>query len=418
MNKYTVGVDIGTSKICAAVGKLDKDGELQIVGITTEPSNGVKKGVVVDIDSTAESIRNCIIQLEKMINMKITEVNIAMPSCSTELIWNKGIVAVLSENKEVNDDDVERVIKAAKVIQISTDKQIIGFEIEQFILDGHEEVIEPVGMSGSKLEVEGQVVVSDSSIFNNLLKSVEKAGLRIKNVILQPSALADLIIGREESKIYTSIVDVGAETIDIFIFKGNKICFTDVIPLGGSIISNDISQCLKLPFSIAERLKVKYGSLKNDKKEFNEKIKVNVDYNDTVYVSTEELNEIIIARVEEIIEIIEKKLVESGYYDKITNLVLVGGGLSFFDGIIELGRNTFNKLFRIGAPQYVGTSSPIYSLTVGLLSYASTVEDDRADTFVEDYDEEEDYSLKRKISNKGESDNFVSKLKKFFVEFF
>lgn len=417
MDKYTVGVDIGTSKICAAVGKVDRNGDLQIVGITTEPSSGVKKGVVVDIDSTAESIRNCIHQLEKIINIKITEVNLAMPSYNTEIIWNKGIVAVLSENKEVTNDDVERVIKAAKAISISIDKQIIGFEVEQFILDGHQDVIEPIGMSGSKLEVEGQVVVSPSSIFNNLVKSVDKAGYKIKNVILQPSALSDLIIGREESSIYTSIVDVGADTIDIFVYKGSKICFTEVVPLGGNIITNDISQCLKLPFTIAERLKVKYGNIKNDKTEVSENIKVNLDYNDTVYVKQNELNEVIIARVEELIEIIGQKLVDSGYFENISKIVLVGGGLSFFDGINELGRKAYNKIFRIGTPQYVGTSSPVYSLTIGLLSYSSSM-DGEAETLVKETSNNENYSIKVNNDGRKENENFVTRLKNFFIEFF
>ncbi|MDP4178722.1 MAG: cell division protein FtsA [Bacillota bacterium] len=417
MDKYTVGVDIGTSKICAAVGKVDRNGDLQIVGITTEPSSGVKKGVVVDIDSTAESIRNCIHQLEKIINIKITEVNLAMPSYNTEIIWNKGVVAVLSENKEVTNDDVERVIKAAKAISISIDKQIIGFEVEQFILDGHQDVIEPIGMFGSKLEVEGQVVVSPASIFNNLVKSVDKAGYKIKNVILQPSALSDLIIGREESSIYTSIVDVGADTIDIFVYKGSKICFTEVVPLGGNIITNDISQCLKLPFTIAERLKVKYGNIKNDKTEVSENIKVNLDYNDTVYVNQNELNEVIKARVEELIEIIGQKLVDSGYFENISKIVLVGGGLSFFDGINELGRKAYNKIFRIGTPQYVGTSSPVYSLTIGLLSYSASM-DGEAETLVEETSNNENYNAKVSDDGRKENENFVTRLKNFFIEFF
>lgn len=417
MDKYTVGVDIGTSKICAAVGKVDRNGDLQIVGITTEPSSGVKKGVVVDIDSTADSIRNCIHQLEKIINIKITEVNLAMPSYNTEIIWNKGVVAVLSENKEVTNDDVERVIKAAKAISISIDKQIIGFEVEQFILDGHQDVIEPIGMSGSKLEVEGQVVVSPSSIFNNLVKSVDKAGYKIKNVILQPSALSDLIIGKEESSIYTSIIDVGADTIDIFVYKGSKICYTEVVPLGGNIITNDISQCLKLPFTIAERLKVKYGNIKNYETEESENIKVNLDYNDIVYVKQNELNEVIIARVEELLEIIGQKLVYSGYFENISKIVLVGGGLSFFDGISELGRKAYNKIFRIGTPQYVGTSSPVYSLTIGLLSYSSSM-DGEYETLVKETSNNENYSTKANNEGRKENDSFVTRLKNFFIEFF
>lgn len=203
MNEYVVGIDIGSSKVCAAAGRLDKYGKIQITGITSVPCSGLKRGIVVDIDNTAEGIKNCIEQLERMVDSKITEAYISIPLEICELALNRGVVAVSSEDREIRKNDVERALKAAKIITIPSDKEIIGVIPEQFIVDGYDNITDPVGMCGLRLEVDAQIVLCQSTIISNLFKSIKKTGINIVGMVFQPLANAMSVLNNEEMKIGT-----------------------------------------------------------------------------------------------------------------------------------------------------------------------------------------------------------------------
>ena len=371
MNEYIIGIDVGSSKICAAAGKFDKNGDIQIVGVTSIKCNGIKKGIVVDIDSTSESIKNCIFQLEGIIDYKIDEVFISLPVCISEIIDNKGVVAVSSEDREIRKSDVERVLKAAKIITVNSDKEIIGLIPEQYIVDGFDRIKDPIGMSGLRLEVDAKVILSQTTVINNLFKSINKADIKVRGIVYEPLALSEVLIEKEEKEIGTAIIDAGAETIDISIFKNGVIKFADAIPYGGNIITNDISVCLKLPFSEAEKIKLKYGDIKNDNNVSKSKISVKASYNNAIEIDQNLLIEIINARVEELLSIINSKIIQSGYKNEISGVTITGGAISFMTNIDVLAEKILDKPVRIGVPHFVGSSNPMYSCGIGIVKEAS-----------------------------------------------
>ena len=413
MNEHIVGIDLGSSKICGAVGKLSSNGKLQIIGITSVVCSGLNKSVVIDIDSTAEAIKQCITQLERMTDIQISEGYISLPGGICELVRNTGMIAISSEDREIKQSDVDRVIEAAKLISVPSDKEIVGVEPEQYIVDGYDNIKDPRGMSGVRLEVEAQVVMAQSTVVSNLLKSVKRAGIKVNGIVLQPSAISEAVLRKEEKDMGIAIVDVGAETIDISIYKGAKLKYTSILQLGGNNITNDISVCLKVPFSEGERLKLKYGSLVKGKEIDVEKIRVKDSYDNFTDIDNNLLVDIIEARVEELLNLIKRNLLNSGFYKEISGVVIVGGGISLFRGTTELSKEIFNKSVRIGSPDYVGAASPIYVTAVGIVVQAGN-NLKTSNSFSEELDEGK-WSKKQNKSGKNE---FATKIKGFFADFF
>lgn len=419
MNDYIVGIDIGSSKVCAAVGRLDRQGNLQIIGITTASCHGLKKAVVIDIENTSESIRNCIEQLERMVDIKIKDAYISMPGGLSELIWNKGVVAVSSEDREIKTSDVERVLEAAKMISVPQDREIIGVLHQQFIIDGYENIKDPVGMSGLRLEVDAQVVTAQTTVISNLIKSVNRAGIRISGIVLQPSAASAVVLSKEEMEMGAALVDVGAETIEISIFKDGVLQHINMIPLGGNSITNDISLCLKLPFSESEKIKIKYGNITKEQKMTSERIKVKpANYDQIIEVDQGMLNEIMSARVEELLYLIRKRMKDSGYFDEISSVIFIGAGFSFIKGVQEMSRQIIGKSIRIGSPEYVGASSPAYAGAVGIIKEVFNRSKDIGE--FEDMKEQSSAVEKAKPKKKKEKDDsgVIVKIKEFFTDFF
>jgi cell division protein FtsA len=418
MDEYIVGMDIGSSKICGAAGKIDKQGKLQVVGVKSVSCSGLKKGIVVDIDSTSESIKDCIEQLNRMIDKEITSVYISLPGGICELIPSQGVIAISSEDREIRKNDIQRVLNAAKVISIPSNKEIIGVIPKEYMIDGYDNIKDPIGMSGLKLEVDAHVILAQTTIVSNLIKSVRNAGLSVSGIVLEPLAISQVALKKDELKMGAALIDVGAEKIDISVYKNGNILYTEMIPFGGSTITNDISICLKIPFSEAEKLKLKYGSIEKSNSLSTNSIKANVGYNDLIQVDYSTLIDIIEARVEEYLALIENKLQMSGYHNDIAGIVIAGGGISYLKGVCELGRDIFNKPVRIGAPEYIGTSNPVYNTAVGIIkdviktsNYSENV---RKIKEVKVYKEE-------KLSEKNlanENTGVLSKIKGFLADFF
>lgn len=423
MDEYIFALDIGSSKICGAAGKIERTGGIQIVGVTTVPSNGLKKGIVVDIDSTASSINNCIEQLKKMIDREITKVFISLSGGMCELIPSKGVVAVSSEDREIKKSDVKRVLNASRIISIPSNKEIIGVIPKQFLIDGYDNIKDPVGMSGMKLEVESEVIVSQTTIVNNLLKSVQKSGLEVEGIVLEPLAVAQAVTKRDENLINIAIVDVGYEKTDIAVYKNGNLKYTESIHLGGNAITNDIAVCLKIPYSEAEKLKIKYGSMYRTSFITDESIKVNVSYNESIMVSSHNLMEIMEARIEEIFLLINDKLKSSGYMDEIATIILAGGGISEFSNISEFGRTILNKPVRIGAPDFVGASNPIFNTAVGIIkdAYFSTNFNNFKKNNQIDFESNNKLNKHNKSNTNSKAfknENVITKIKDFLADFF
>lgn len=414
MDKYIVGIDVGSSKVYGSVGRVDRNGKLEIVAIASANCSGIKRAVVVDIENTADAVRNCILQLERMVDMKITHAYISLSGGICEFKKNKALVAVSSESREVNESDVKRVLDAVSNVSISSDKEIIGVVPEQYIIDGYDNVKDPLGMSGSRLEVEAKIIIAQTLVVNNLFKSFNKIGINLSGIILQPIAASQVVLSTEEMRTVTAIIDVGADTSDISVFKGNNLCFSDVINLGGNNITNDISICLKIPFQEAERIKTRFGSVRKISANADEIIKINAAYNEESEVKLSMLNEIINDRVEEIITYILKKLNKSGYYKEISGVIIIGGGLSLFDGVCDLAKEIIGKNARIGMPGYVGATSPIYTNCIGILQ--DVVRTLKVKDANEDFDDLTDEKPWNNIKKDGSS--LVFKIRKFLGDFF
>jgi len=417
MNEQIVGIDLGSSKICGAVGKISSNGKLQIIGITSVVCSGLNKSVVIDIDSTAEAIKQCITQLERMTDAQISEGYISLPGGICELVRNTGMIAISSEDREIKQSDVDRVIEAAKLISVPSDKEIVGVEPEQYIVDGYDNIKDPRGMSGVRLEVEGQVVMAKSTVVRNLLKSVKRAGIKVNGIVLQPSAISEAVLRKEEKDMGIALVDVGAQTIDISLYKSGKLKHTSIIQLGGDNITNDISVCLKVPFSEGERLKLKYGSLVKGKEDDAMKIRVKDSYDNLMEIDNNLLVDIIHARVEELLHLIKRNLLNSGFYKEISGVVIVGGGMSLFRGTNELSKDILNKPVRIGSPEYVGAANPLYVTAVGIVLQAvnnlktSNSSLEESDEYLHDNKWLKNQNIKGK-------NRFASKVKGFFADFF
>jgi cell division protein FtsA len=417
MNEHIVGIDLGSSKICGAVGKISSNGQLQIIGITSVVCGGLNKSVVIDIDNTAEAIKQCVTQLERMTDTQISEGYISLPGGICELVRNTGMIAISDDDKEIKQSDVDRVIEAAKLISIPSDNEIVGVEPEQYIVDGYDNIKDPRGMSGLRLEVEAQVVMAKSTVVRNLLKSVQRAGFKVNGIVLQPSAISEAVLKREEKDMGIALVDVGSATVDISIYESGKLKHTSIVPLGGDNITNDISVCLKVPFSEGERLKLKFGSLVKGKGTEDEKIRVKDSYSNVMEIDNNLLVDIIQARVEELLHLIKRNLVNSGSYKELSGVVIVGGGISLFRGVIELSKYILDKPVRIGSPEYVGAASPIYVTAVGIVVQA--VNNIKINNSLSERSDELKMSrTQNKKENKKENNKFASKVKDFFADFF
>jgi len=417
MNNFIVGIDIGSSKICGSVGKIDKYGKLQIIGITSVKCLGIKKAVVVDIDNTGEAIRQCVRQLENMADIEIDHAFISLPMGICDLVYNKGVIIISAEDKEIRKSDIKRVLEAAQLISVRSDKEIIGIVPLQYIIDGNINVKDPIGRICTRLEVDAQIITSDTNIITDLFKSFNKANINIDGIVLQPLGASEILLEKEEMEIGVALVDIGADTTNVSVFSGGNLCFTEVLPLGGNSITSDISMVLKISIEEAERLKIKFGSVTRVSTDKEELIKVFSDLLIASEVKYSVLSEIIEARVEEILSFVYKSLQKSGFYNEITGLVLSGGGISLLNGIIEISEEIIGKNVRVGSPKYVGASSPLYSNCIGILKHVcNKTKYNNVDTNIKNA--QGDKRANKPSESSKESKGILFKVKNFLEEFF
>ncbi|SNX52783.1 cell division protein FtsA [Thermoanaerobacterium sp. RBIITD] len=371
MSDIITGIDIGTSKVCTIIGQCDKNGELRIIGIGFYPCNGMKKGVVVDIETTAFSIKKSIEQAERMANQKVTSVYIKIPGGLTDIYRNKGIVAVTRDDKEITKQDVERVLQAAKIMAIPSDKQIIELIPVEYIVDGYGEIRDPVGMAGIRLEVDAAIVTGSLTAVQNMEKCIKKAGIDVSGIIVEPLATAEAVMTRDERELGAALIDIGAGITDISVFNSGNLVYSALIPVGGNHITNDLSIGLKISYEEAENIKKKYGSVIKLNDENDEVIKIsNIANRSSQDIRLNDIIDIIEARVSEILTISYEQLKKSETFDLIsTNIVITGGGIAFIKGSIDLAKNIFDKNVRLGVPDVIGVSTPVYSAGVGIVRY-------------------------------------------------
>lgn len=372
-NELIVGLDIGTTKIIALVGTINEDGNVEVIGVGSHPSRGLKRGVVVNIEATVNSIQRAIEEAELMAGCEIHSAFTGISGSHIRSLNSHGIVAI--HDREVVQADVDRVIDAARAVAIPADQKIIHILPQEFIIDSQEGIREPIGMSGVRLEAKVHIITGGVSAAQNIIKCVERCGLKVSEIILQQLASSYAVLSEDEKELGTCMIDIGGGTTDIAIFTEGAIRHTAVIPIAGDQVTNDIAVALRTPTKHAEEVKIKYGCALSRLADENITIEVpGVAHRQAKTLSKRVLAEVIEARYEELFALVMAELRRSGFEDLIAAGVVLTGGASRIEGALELAEQVFQMPVRLGSPQNVTgmkeiLNNPIYSTGVGLLHF-------------------------------------------------
>lgn len=371
-DQLVVGLDIGTTKICAIVGELAEDG-INIIGIGSHPSRGIRRGVVINIDLTVDSIKRAVEEAELMAGCEITSVYAGVAGSHIKGINSRGIVAV--KDREVKGSDVKRVIDAAQAVAIPVDREVIHVIPQEFIIDDQDGVKDPIGMSGVRLEAKVHIVTAATTSVQNIIKCCNRAGLNVHEVILEQLAGSEATLGQDEKELGVVLVDMGGGTTDVAVFSNGSVVYTSVLPLGGNHLTNDVAVGLRTPAHEAEKIKQKYGCVLTSLVRKEETVEVpSVGGRNPRILSRQILSEILEPRVEEIFGLVQKEIARSGYEDRIAAGIVLTGGCGCLEGMAELAEQVFNLPVRIGSPKGVGglvdvVKNPMYATGVGLVIY-------------------------------------------------
>ena len=377
-----VGLAIGTSKVVAIVGEVMPDGAIEVVGIGSHPSRGLKKGVVVNIESTVHSIQRAVEEAELMAGCQVHSAYAGIAGSHIRSLNSHGIVAI--KDKEVLPGDVERVIDAARAVAIPADQKILHILPQEFLIDNQEGIKEPVGMSGVRLEAKVHMVTGAVSAAQNIIKCVRRCGLEVDDIILEQLASSYSVLTDDEKELGVCLVDIGGGTTDLAIFTEGSIRHTAVIPIAGDQVTNDIAVALRTPTQYAEEIKIKYACALTQMASADENIEVpSVGDRAPRRLARHTLAEVVEPRYEELLSLIQAELRRSGFEDLIAAGIVLTGGSSKIEGLVELAEEVFHMPVRLGVPQYVTglvdvVRNPIYATGVGLLLFGYNNREQRA----------------------------------------
>lgn len=400
-----VGLDIGTTKICCIVGNMTEEG-LDVVGIGTSPSKGLRKGVVINIESTVSAIQKAIREAELMAGCEIKSVFAGIAGGHIKGLNSQGVIAI--KNREVTSEDLQRVIDAAKAIAIPMDREVMHILPQEFIIDDQDGIREPLGMSGVRLEAKVHIVTGAVASAQNIIKSCNRAGTDVADIVLEQLASSDAVLSSDEKELGVALVDIGGGTADIAIFSEGAIKHTSVLSIGGDHLTNDIAVGLRTPMGEAEKIKQSYGCCLTSMVGKDETIEVpSVGGRESRILSRQLLAEILEPRVEEIFSLVSREISKSGYGDLIASGIVITGGSAILPGMPELAEQVFNLPVRRGNPLDIGgltdvVNSPIYATGVGLVKYGSM--NTQAQNF--------------KIGEKNVFERVSQRMKEWFSEFF
>jgi cell division protein FtsA len=366
-----VALDIGTSKVVAIVAERFADDRIEIIGMGNQESRGLKKGVVVNIEATVNSIQRALQEAELMADCKIRDVFVGIAGSHIRSFNSTGLVPI--KDREVTALDVDRAIETAKAVNIPADQQILHILPQEFIIDGQGDVREPLGMSGVRLEVKVHIVTGAVSAAQNIIKCVRRCGLEVSDLILQPLASSIAVLSDDEKDLGVALVDIGGGTTDIAIFTGGAIRHTAVLPIAGDQITNDIAMALRTPTQDAEEIKRRFGCAVRSMADPADEFEVpGLGERGPRKLSRHALAEVIEPRVDELYQLVQQALRQSGYEELLSSGIVLTGGSSVMQGMIELGEEIFHMPVRVGIPKYVGglsnvVQSPRFATAIGLL---------------------------------------------------
>ncbi len=364
-----VSLDIGSSSVKVLIGEVD-GGTLHVIGVGNVQSAGIRKGTIIDIDATVETIKKAVDQAERMTGMQIHEVILGIPANGVVLQDVKGVVAVSSDNREITDEDLDRVMKSAQVMSVPPEREIVNIIPKQFIVDDYGEITDPRGMIGVRLEMDGTLFTTSKTLLHNILRCVERAGLTIRDIYLQPLASGTFALTDDEKNHGTAFIEIGGGSTTISIFGDDRFISTSVIPVGGDHITKDLSIILKTPTEQARKIKHQYGHAFYDDASDDELFEVPVIGADSKdQYSQRYISEIIEVRLAELFELVLEELYKMGVRDLPGGVVLTGG-ITKLDGILQLARHILKSRVRVHTPEFIGVREPMYTTAVGLIQYA------------------------------------------------
>ncbi len=366
-----VGLDIGTSKIVCIVAEVSEEGRLEVIGMGSHPSRGLRRGVVVNIESTVNAIQRALEEAELMADCKIREVYTGIAGSHIRSFNSHGMVAI--KDKEIGQLDVDRVVETARAVNIPMDQQILHTIPQEFVVDGQEDVRDPLGMSAIRLEVKVHIVTGAVSAAQNIIKCVRRCGLEVADLVLQPLASAMAVLTEDEKELGVCLVDIGGGTTDIAVFTGGAIRHTAVIAVAGDQVNNDIAVALRTPPKDAEDLKLRHGCALRQLADAREMIEVpGIGDRPPRTLSRQTLAEFIEPRMEELYSLVQSELRRSGFEELLSSGIVVTGGTAGMQGMVELGEEVFHMPVRLGYPRYQGglaevMHNPRYATAIGLL---------------------------------------------------
>lgn len=373
---HIVGLDIGTTKVCAVVGEGEDGDDVQIAGVGLVPSSGIRKGVVVDIDATTQAIVEAVDRAERMAGVKVDSLYASVSGEHIGSTNSRGVVAISRGDHEINPPDVERVIEAARMAALpASDREIVHLLPRGFVVDGHDGVRNPVGMYGARLEVEAHIVTGTSTVLANLLKCVQRAGVEVEEVVLEPLASAEAALSSAERELGVVVADIGGGTTSIGVFVAGGLTHTAILPIGGHHITSDIAVGLRTPVAEAEKLKVRYGAATAGETSEGELIEVfNVGDREPRILPRRVLCEIIEPRLQEICNMLRLQIRRSGYAHLVPAGIVLTGGTALLRGITRFASEKLELPARVGLPEQIGgltdaVGSPVYATGVGLVLY-------------------------------------------------
>ncbi len=383
-DSYIVGLDIGTRKTCAIIAEANEAGNLDIIGIGMTESKGLRRGIVVNLEATIESIRKVVEEAELMAGVAIESAYVGVAGNHIKGFNSRGVIAVGGRGREITREDVQRVIEAAKAVAIPPDREILHVLPQEFIVDEQDGIHDPVGMTGTRLEVNAHIVTSSITSTQNLITCVNRAGMAVTDMVLECIAGSEAILTFDEKELGVALIDIGGGTTDLAIFEKGSICYTSVIPIGGDSFTNDISVGLRTPIPEAEKIKKKYGCALSSMLEDEETIEVpSMGGRKPRIMSRQILCEIIQPRAEETFNLVFDEIKHAGYERSLNSGIVITGGGALLEGMPEIAEQIFDLPVRRGLPTGVGglvdvINSPIHSTAVGLVLHGHANNHSRA----------------------------------------
>lgn len=377
MDEIVVGLDIGSGKVCTVVGELSEDDQIEIIGIGTVPSLGIKKGVIVDLEQATQSVKESIESAKRMAGIRINSAFVSITGSHITSANSKGVIAISDKSPEITENDIGKVIEAAKAGIVSSEKELIHTLSREFIVDGQSGISDPLGMSGARLECKVHIITGSITAIQNLVKCVEESGLDIEEIIFGTLASSNSILSNAEKELGILLIDIGAGTTEIAIFVEGGLAYSAVLPVGGVQITNDLAVGLRTSIEEAEKIKISYGTAVENSASPEKLVEISsINGKEKHNVSQKYLVEIIEPRVSEIFNFIGMEVRKSGCYNMIPGGIVITGGSSLLPGISEVAEQVLNMPSRLGRPHYEGEladmiNDPSYSEAIGLLSFAT-----------------------------------------------